>query len=94
MRTVNKYNYDTKKYEVFNIPESTPLWTEDMNEIIMCAECHREIKFGDSYTSMTIHSGAGLGFPVCESCYYQEMKDYQEMKERKRAHELKEQRGY
>ena len=31
--------------------------------------CGREVKFGDCYTSMRYHSGAGFGYNECPECY-------------------------
>lgn len=69
-----KWNYDKREYDLYVTPEEwhTPLYCEDMDEIINCAACGRELPYGDCYTSKEIHSGGGLGYPVCEECYVEE----------------------
>lgn len=43
-----------------------------MSNKVNCAQCGREIKFGDSYTSKEIHTFSGFGYSVCEECYDKE----------------------
>lgn len=71
---VGKWNYEKQDYEPYVLPEEwrTPLYCEDMGALIDCAQCGREIEFGDAYTSLEIHNGLGFGYPVCEDCYREE----------------------
>ena len=46
-----------------------------MELIIKCAECEKEIKCGEAFTSHTIHNKIGLGYPICEECYMKELRD-------------------
>lgn len=66
-----KWNSYTKRYENYETPDdwNTPLYTDDMDEIVNCAQCGRTLKFGDCYTSREIHSRHGMGYPVCQDCY-------------------------
>lgn len=68
----NKWNYQTHKYEPTEIAD-TVLYTENMSLIVHCAQCGKEIMYGDGYTSMEIHTSLGLGYPVCEDCHAQEL---------------------
>lgn len=74
---MEKYNFRTKKYESYNIPIDwrTPLVCEDLNEKINCANCGRKTIYGSTYTSLKIHNGFGLGYPVCHYCYQKEWKE-------------------
>lgn len=80
---LKKWNYQKRKYEDFNIPRdrNVKLLADDLNEIINCANCGKEVKFGDTYTSMTIHNSLGFGYCVCEECYEEEWKDRIKYKE-------------
>lgn len=71
---VGKWNYEKQDYEPYVIPEewNTPLYSDDMSEIVNCARCGKEVTFGSCYTSREIHSRVGFGFPVCEECFERE----------------------
>lgn len=70
---LNKWNYKTREYEPYNSPAIKPvLYSEDMDLMADCANCGKELKYGDMYTSRTIHTELGLGYGVCEKCYEQE----------------------
>lgn len=66
-----KWNNWTKRYDVYDIPEdwNTPLYSDDDNEIVNCAQCGRKLKFGDAYNSKEVHSRHGMSYPVCQDCY-------------------------
>lgn len=71
---LNKWDYITKTYEPFDSPAVKPaLYVEDMEQVVDCANCGKELKFGDTFTSKTIHTHIGFGYGVCESCYEQEL---------------------
>ena len=48
------------------------LANDDLEEIVNCAQCGKELKYGDCYTSLEIHTDMGMGFAVCEDCYEEE----------------------
>ena len=50
-------------------------YSNDMEEIVVCAACGKALKFGDAYTSRKILSNGGFGFAVCEDCYEKEFKE-------------------
>ena len=81
---IQKWDYPSHSYFSIPITSREPLniktYSEDMNEIVNCAQCLKEIKIGDSYTSKEIHTDLGFGFAVCEDCYEKEW-------ERKRKYE-------
>lgn len=71
---VGKWNYEKKAYDPHMIPDewNVMLYSDDMNEIVNCAACGRELRFGDCYTSKEIHNRVGFGYGVCEDCYKKE----------------------
>ena len=44
-----------------------PLLAE-MEENINCAECGKEILYGDGYTSSLIHNNKGMAYTICLTC--------------------------
>ena len=73
---LQKWNTKKRKYEDYVIPDNwkVKLYSKDMNEKVNCTSCGKEIKFGDSYTSLEIHTDMGFGFAVCENCHNEEIK--------------------
>lgn len=74
MIDIGKWNYETKTYDPYTPPEGNiVLYSEDMDELINCAQCGKELSFGEGYTSKEIHTSVGFGYPVCTDCYDQEI---------------------
>ena len=71
---LRKWNYETHEYEPYKIPDewNVPLITYDMEEIVNCPHCGKELKYGETYTSKEIHNRIGFGFGVCSECYEEE----------------------
>lgn len=71
---VGRWNYEKHDYDPHRIPDSwnCKMYSDDMDEIINCAQCGREITFGEAYTSWEIHGGLGFGYMVCEDCHIEE----------------------
>lgn len=71
---LQKWNYEKHKYEPYEVSDewNCELYTEDMNELVNCPHCGKQLKYGDTYTSMEIHNHIGLGYGVCEKCYNNE----------------------
>ena len=67
---MQRWNYAKCDYEPYEVPEGwkCPLTSADMNLIINCASCGRELTYGDAYTSREIHTEYGMGYPVCDEC--------------------------
>lgn len=72
---LRKWNYKTHKYEPYEISDNwnCKTYSIDMEEVINCPHCGRKLKFGDSYTSLEIHTDMGFGYGVCEKCYQDEV---------------------
>lgn len=71
---MQKFNRESHKYEDYKIPSDwyCPIYSDDMDEIINCVSCGKELPFGDCYTSLEIHNDIGLGYGVCRGCYSEE----------------------
>ena len=73
---LSKWNSKKHDYEDFESPAKNPaLYEEDMEKVVDCANCGKPSKFGDMYTSLTIHTSLGFGYAVCPKCYDIEIKE-------------------
>ncbi len=70
------YKYDRKIHK--EIPYTPPVkggnypvYCDSMDEKVNCAQCGKEIKYGNGYVSIEIFSGA-FGHTVCEECHEKE----------------------
>lgn len=74
---LNKWNFKTRKYEPYKVPDhwnvKTLSW--DMEEIVTCPHCGKDLAFGDCYTSRQIHTEHGMGYAVCRKCYEKEWRE-------------------
>ena len=73
---MQKWNFNTREYEPYNVPAdwNCKTYSADMDEIVNCPHCGRQVTFGECYTSRQIHTEYGTGYAVCESCYEDEWK--------------------
>ena len=71
---LSKWNYKKHTYEPYEVSDkwNCKLYSEEMEETVNCPHCGKEIRYGDSYTSLEIHNDMGFGFAVCEKCYEKE----------------------
>ena len=67
-----KWDYELQRYIEYELPKGASLFQADLDTIVECAECGKELTFGQCYTSRTIHSPLGFGYGVCEECYEKE----------------------
>ena len=67
-----RWNYEKHIYEPYKVSNNVSMYKENLDDMVDCAECGKEIKFGDSYTSLRIHNEFGLGYAVCDECYKKE----------------------
>lgn len=79
MRTImKKWNYETHQYEEYKVPSdwNVSMYETDMDKVVNCAECGKQIKYGESYTSQRIYDSAGLfGYAVCRECHKSGLKE-------------------
>lgn len=75
MKVYHKWNYITHEYDDYLVPDDKILktYSNDMGEKVNCCQCLKEMRFGDGYTSMEVHTNMGFGYCVCEDCYDKEM---------------------
>lgn len=74
MKFLQRWDYDLHKYIPFVVPNECvfKIYSNNMDDIINCCQCFKEMKFAEGYTSMEVHTGAGFGYAVCEKCYDEE----------------------
>ena len=67
---LQKWDYKEHNYKDYRVPDEWNVKTygNGMEEIINCAQCGKKLKFGDSYTSLEVHTKIGFGYSVCEKC--------------------------
>lgn len=73
---IPKWNYMEHKYDDHIIPNdwNCKTYSDDLNEIINCAQCGSQLKIGDSYCSVELHVPvSGFGYCVCERCHNKEL---------------------
>ena len=79
MKIINRWNYKTHKYDEIKYDDKKynyQYFCNNMDEKINCPHCNKELKFGDSYTSLEFHTPiTGFGYGVCEKCYMEERKE-------------------
>lgn len=67
---LRKWNFDTHEYEPFDSPaKATFTYSANMDAPVDCANCGKAMTYGEGFTSRTIHTEIGFGYPVCEDCY-------------------------
>ena len=73
--TDKRLKYTSEDFGIKSIPYSVPddwnvkSYSDDMDEIVNCPHCGKEVTFGSCYTSKEIHTPHGFGYAVCEKCY-------------------------
>lgn len=76
---LRRWNCETHTYTPYEIADNKALniklYSEDMDEIVNCPHCLKEVKYGNTYTSLEFHNDLGLGFSVCEECYQKEWEE-------------------
>lgn len=77
MKVLQKWDYRLHAYMPHLVPGDWKVsqYESNMDARINCAECGKELPFGDSYVSMKIHDDMGFGYCVCEHCYDAEWTD-------------------
>ena len=80
---LSKWNCKEHKYEDYIVPSTwkVSLYEADMETIVNCPHCGKEVKYGETYTSKQFHNWAGLGFSACSECYEKEWKEEREARE-------------
>lgn len=71
---MKKYNYETKKYEGYNVPENWKVgqYSLDQDELSDCACCGKTLKISQKYRSLEIVDDMGREYAVCKGCFKEE----------------------
>lgn len=71
---LQKWNYNKHAYENYEVPDNwiCKCYSNNMDEIVNCPHCGKQITFCEGYTSMEIHTDLGFGYAVCEECHNKE----------------------
>lgn len=82
-KTMKKWNYETRQYEEYTVPSdwNVSMYETDMEKVVSCAECGKQIKYGESFTSVKIHDEVGFGYAVCYDCHCKGLKEKLEYEE-------------
>lgn len=74
---MQRWNPARKAYEPYHVPDSWKVsaYEDDMDKVISCARCGRDVTYGDCYTSRQIHTEHGFGYMVCDECYEKEWRE-------------------
>lgn len=83
MQVIGRWNYETREYDLTERPDewNLVLYSEDMDLVVNCINCGKDLVYGNGFTSQEWHNPFGLGFPVCEDCYSEESKRRSEARE-------------
>lgn len=67
-----KWNPAAGEYVAYELPEGASAFENDMAVEVACAECGLPNTYGECYTSLFIHTFAGMGYAVCADCHEKE----------------------
>lgn len=70
-----KYDFKERKYKKHILPAGAAMCRDNLEEYVNCANCGTPVKYGESYTSLTIHNLYGIGYCVCGQCHSVELAD-------------------
>lgn len=82
LREYKRWNYHAHKYDTIYLPEEwyvSCFEGDDMDVMVNCPHCGKELRFGETYTSREIQTQNGFGYGVCEECYayeWERQKDF------------------
>lgn len=71
---LSRWDRDAGRYLPHEVPDdwNCKTYSTDMDEIVNCAQCGRELPFGKCFTSLEVHTKVGFGYAVCEPCHGEE----------------------
>lgn len=75
---LQKWDFNKLEYLPFEVPDDrdVALYVPVMETPIDCTNCGKQMTYGESFTSRTIHNFIGLGYPICSECYNVEWEDF------------------
>ena len=73
-KPIRKWDYETHSYRKYGVPKDwiIAFCCADMSQIINCAGCGKELPYGETFTSLELHTKTGIGYGVCNECYEKE----------------------
>ena len=75
VKSAIKWNAKEHRYEPYTLPDGAECFCDDFERFVKCAQCGEELPFGETYTSLEIHTPTlGMGYGVCHKCYNEEWK--------------------
>ena len=73
IQAAQKWDFEKHKYAQYDLPSCATTYERDMEKIVVCAACGKPMKYGDGYTSLSIHDFIGFGYAVCADCHEKEL---------------------
>lgn len=69
-----KWDYETRSYRKYGVPKDwiIAFRCADMSQHINCAGCGKVLPYGETFTSLELHTTMGIGYGVCNECYEKE----------------------
>lgn len=69
---LQRWDEKERQYRPYEVPDDWHVTTyeTDMDTTVNCCQCGREVHFGETFTSMQVHTRYGIGYAVCDRCYY------------------------
>lgn len=73
-KSIRKWDYETHSYHGYGVPKEWKIATycADMSQHINCAGCGKLLPYGETFTSLELHTSMGFGYGVCNECYDKE----------------------
>lgn len=68
-----KYDFKERIYKKFSLPKGAAMICANMTDLVCCANCGNPVRYGESYTSQTIHNQYGIGYCICSKCHEDEI---------------------
>ena len=83
---IQKWDPDRHCYDPHPYPSewNVGFFSTDLDELINCACCGKELPYGHIYTSRELYDGSGMfGMAVCPKCHEAEWKREKERRKKK-----------
>lgn len=82
MQKIIKWNFKLHKYQDAEIDDRCSMYEDDMEAIVRCPNCNKDVAFGETYTSRQYHNDIGFGYAICEECHRKELRKIEKYKGR------------
>ena len=81
MTMLRKWDHARREYVPLEVPDSwrVSCYEADMDAAVNCCRCGRRLPFGETYTSLQVHTPkTGFGYAVCQECHDAEIEKEKE----------------